>query len=103
VSLEHLKAVYHLMHLMNNSPKHWEAPVSPNIKTHQQSPMEEDSNTDEDFNITINGRKNIENALRQPVVVDHFPSSLAGSPIESPGSHGTGRLHDGPNSEDQAL
>jgi hypothetical protein len=78
---------------MNNSPKHWEAPVSPNIKTHQQSPMEEDSNTDEDFNITINGRKNIENALRQPVVVDHFPSSLAGSPIESPGSHGTGRAY----------
>jgi hypothetical protein len=80
---------------MNNSPKHWEAPISPNVDIHPSTPMEEDidANLDEDLDITGNGRKIIENALRQPVTVDCFPSSLAGTPIGNPPSHATNEAY----------
>jgi hypothetical protein len=78
---------------MNNSPKHWEAPVSPNVNIYPSSPMNEDLDDNEDSDITENGRKIIENALRQPIIVDHFPSSSAGAPIGNPPSHTTDEAH----------
>jgi hypothetical protein len=56
-------------------------------------PMQEDPNADEDLLATGNGRKAVENSLRQPIVVDHFPSALAGAPIDSNQKHSISDSH----------
>jgi hypothetical protein len=49
--------------------------------------MQEDFDADEDLSAIGNGRKAVEDSLRQPIIVDHFPSASAGAPVDSNQEH----------------